>query len=237
MDFVYQLATAEAKAKSSDSIPLWKIELSKLPALTTRHAAYALADVDFYKFTFNPEPSEEEVEASTAEEQNITRWLRVIENAAGSHELPAENIRNGDHGECDIWMFSHANFASWCQSKGILCPIPINASVATSTIELHAANERILELEKLLSVAKNSTQFEKITLGGWPWGSHETDLLRKLAGAANKWWIRYDPADATTAPTNDQVTNWLKNEGVSNRVAEVMASILRIDGLPSGPRK
>jgi hypothetical protein len=71
----------------------------------------------------------------------------------------------------------------------------------------------------------------------WPWGSHETELLRKLAEAAEKFWTLYDPTDNTTAPTNEQVADWLaKQGGVSKRNAEVMASILRADGLPTGPR-
>ena len=71
----------------------------------------------------------------------------------------------------------------------------------------------------------------------WPWGNRETELLRKLASAAEKLWSLYDPIDPTTAPTKKQVIDWLKNEGVSRRVAEVMAQILRDEKLPSGPRK
>jgi hypothetical protein len=72
----------------------------------------------------------------------------------------------------------------------------------------------------------------------WPWGrNHETELLRKLAAAAERFWKRYDPNDPTTAPTNETVTNWLIDQKVSKRNAEVMATILRVDGLPTGPRK
>ncbi len=82
-------------------------------------------------------------------------------------------------------------------------------------------------------------QAEPVTLSNldWPWGRHETHLLRKLAGAAQRFWSNYDPADASTAPTNQQVIDWLKGEGVSERTAEIMATILRADGLPTGPRK
>jgi hypothetical protein len=82
-------------------------------------------------------------------------------------------------------------------------------------------------------------QPESFTLSNldWPWGRHETHLLRKLAGAAQRFWSNYDPADPTTAPTNQQVIDWLKGEGVSERTAEIMATILRADGLPTGPRK
>ena len=71
----------------------------------------------------------------------------------------------------------------------------------------------------------------------WPWGDYETELLRKLATAADRFWKLYDPADNTTAPTNQQVIDWLKQQGVADRTAEVMATILRADGLPTGPRK
>jgi len=82
-------------------------------------------------------------------------------------------------------------------------------------------------------------QPEPITLRNldWPWGRHETELLRKLAAAAQRFWSNYDPADPTTAPTNQQVIDWLKGEGVSERTAEIIATILRADGLPTGPRK
>lgn len=71
----------------------------------------------------------------------------------------------------------------------------------------------------------------------WPWGRHETHLLRKLAAAADKFWTQYLPDDPSTAPTNQQVIDWLKEQGVTVRTAEIMATILRADGLPSGPRK
>lgn len=72
---------------------------------------------------------------------------------------------------------------------------------------------------------------------GWPWGDYETDLLRKLAAAANRFWKNYDPSDNTTAHTNEEVADWLKEQGVSVRTAESIATILRADGLPTGPRK
>lgn len=77
----------------------------------------------------------------------------------------------------------------------------------------------------------------------WPWGDHETELLTHLAAAAREWWSTYDPAQPKTAPTNNEVTAWLKarqlSDGspISDRVAQVMAQMLRADGLPTGPRK
>jgi hypothetical protein len=71
----------------------------------------------------------------------------------------------------------------------------------------------------------------------WPWGRHSTGALRKLAEVANKLWKDYDPDDPSSAPTNRQVIEWLTGQGVAKRTAEVMATILRPEDLPMGPRK
>lgn len=85
--------------------------------------------------------------------------------------------------------------------------------------------------------AQDGNEVVKISPCRWPWGNYETDLLRNLAAAAERFWRLYDPTDNTTAPTNQQVTDWLKQQGVAVRTAEIMATILRADGLPTGPRK
>lgn len=77
----------------------------------------------------------------------------------------------------------------------------------------------------------------QLDISGWPWGSHSTKLLEKLAEAANLFWKNYDPNDPSTAPTNMRVQTWLAEQGVAVRTAEIMASILRADGLSTGPRK
>jgi len=74
--------------------------------------------------------------------------------------------------------------------------------------------------------------------GRWPWGSHHTELLGHLEAAALKWWILYEPSDPTTAPTNETVIAWLKTERkVSGQMAKAIATMLRPNGLRSGPRK
>ena len=72
--------------------------------------------------------------------------------------------------------------------------------------------------------------------GPWPWGKHETKLLRELEAAARRFWLNYDPSDQTTAPKSEQVVSWLECRGVSKRSAEAIATLLRADGLPLGPR-
>ena len=72
----------------------------------------------------------------------------------------------------------------------------------------------------------------------WPWGSHHTELLGHLDAAARRFWTLYDPDDPSTAPTNDMVSEWLQQERrVSKEKAKAIASILRPDGLATGPRR
>lgn len=75
--------------------------------------------------------------------------------------------------------------------------------------------------------------------GYWPWGNHHTELLGHLEAAARRYWgANYDPSDASTAPINVTVSEWLQTERkVSRTMADSIASILRADGLPTGPRK
>jgi hypothetical protein len=73
--------------------------------------------------------------------------------------------------------------------------------------------------------------------GKWPWGDHETELLRHLKAAAVRYWENYDPDEPDTAPTNKTVVDWLLSRGLSENMAKAIASILRADDLPTGPRK
>jgi hypothetical protein len=70
----------------------------------------------------------------------------------------------------------------------------------------------------------------------WPWGSYQTKELDMLARAADRFWKNYDPSDSSTAPKSAAVIAWLVENGVSKRKAEAIASLLRADDLPTGPR-
>jgi hypothetical protein len=102
-----------------------------------------------------------------------------------------------------------SNFGAWARS--ISYPLPV---------EFPWQDEAVLPLSR-----------------EWPWGTYETELLRHLAAAADRFWRKYDRTDATTAPTNKDVIEWLEKRGVTNRTAQVMATILRTEGLSPGPRK
>lgn len=85
---------------------------------------------------------------------------------------------------------------------------------------------------------ENSISQSPILTTRWPWGDHHTESLGHLEAAAKRFWTLHDPDDASTAPTNDEVADWLVNERkVSKEKARAIASILRADGLPTGPRK
>lgn len=92
---------------------------------------------------------------------------------------------------------------------------------------------RLSVMEGLQPNAKASDNADR-----WPWGSHHTDALGHLEAAASRFWKLYDPTDQSTAPTNEMVAEWLRGErSVSKEKAYAIASILRADGLKTGPRR
>lgn len=133
--------------------------------------------------------------------------LNMAKASIGASGVLRQVQMNG--ADLDECEISLANFATWLNS--ISYPVPEG-----------------------FPWAQEATDFVNLN---WPWGRHSTKLLRLLAEAADRFWKHYDPNDATTAPTNEEVANWLQERNVSKRTAEVMASLLRADGLPVGPRK
>ena len=114
---------------------------------------------------------------------------------------------------------------------------PAVGEIVLTKQELDRFEAQFLAVPDDLSAAYGS-QNDMRDRGMWPWGSHETKLLRALAEAGEQWWSTYDQDDKTTAPTNEDVSEWLRHKhGVAARVAEVMAQILRADDIPQGPRK
>lgn len=112
--------------------------------------------------------------------------------------------------------------------------IEINRREQQKTIErLNWSMERIAAIESERTTAPRNQDTK------WPWGPHHTDALGHLEAAANRFWgSLYDPSDPTTAPTNEMVAEWLRNErNVSKEKAYAIASILRADGLKTGPRR
>lgn len=138
-------------------------------------------------------------------------------------------------------------FIAWAKRTGLPFPAELEAKVAERgpVMDWHAvyekeraahalavqqANARIALLDQEIAATKSAAGHR------WPWGDYETEALRKLADAVARYWVAYDPADPSTANTNETVKGWLKQHGVADRVAEVMAQIIRADGLRPGPR-
>jgi len=127
--------------------------------------------------------------------------------AAERLKVKSYNAESPENSEADL-----AYFAKWAGSKGWVLPLSFPQ----------------LDIET------------PIHISGWPWGRYDTYLLRLLAQAAEKFWKNYDPNDPTTAPTNDEVSRWIAKQlppRLGEKTASVMATILRADELPSGPRK
>jgi hypothetical protein len=148
---------------------------------------------------------------------SCSRWACV--QAEGSLDtfsdqtLTQKSLRGIGGGFSETWV-RPADFAAFCALQGWEMPA---------------------HLEALAS--RNSEQPSRELNGSWPWGQYETNLLRELAAAANKFWVNFDSADPTTAPTNAEVEKFLIDRGVSGRMAEYMAQMLRADGLRPGPRR
>jgi hypothetical protein len=97
---------------------------------------------------------------------------------------------------------------------------------------------RVLQTRGLVGVGDQAQASNHSVSQSWPWGKHHTEMLGHLEAAARKWWANYDPTEPDTAPTNEMVADWLIEErGVSKDKARSIASILRADGLRTGPRR
>ena len=140
--------------------------------------------------------------------------LVYAHNAKGWLEL--SEVCSGPDGTETSSEVSLPEFGRWAQSLGWEIPSDFPCKESGSTVQERGSNA---------------------VSDGWPWGSHETELLRHLSAAAKRWWVNYDPADRTTAPKNEEVSKWLQQQGVGTAMADKMATILRVDGLPKGPRK
>ena len=133
----------------------------------------------------------------------------------------------------------------------ILCGM---LSLAIFTIQLRFQNVRRTQSwlinvvrvqgERINALCPNEKQSLTANVGvsgqaaTWPWGNHHTEYLGHLEAAARRYWVLYEPSDPTTAPTNDTVSEWLQTEhGISKEKARAIASMLRPDGLPTGPRR
>lgn len=144
--------------------------------------------------------------------------------------------KSGNHAET---RYSPKYFIEWAMSKGF-SPDWLDVAKERNMINIPETQSEVCE--------QSATRFEQTQINNgkpvpetsltrkWPWGTYETKRLRTLAEAVERFWVRYDPEDKTTAPTNKQVEEWLIERGESKRAAEIMASIIRPEDIPPGPR-
>lgn len=117
-------------------------------------------------------------------------------------------------------------------------PFPVDAYKTWKGFAVEVDETRKLDGE--VTANRQATNLDPKPSDGsrWPWGNHHTELLGHLEAAATRFWVNHDPTDNTTAPTNQIVSDWLQSERkLSRMMADAIASMLRADGLPTGPRK
>jgi hypothetical protein len=62
----------------------------------------------------------------------------------------------------------------------------------------------------------------------------ESDKLRRLRQASQKFWANASPEDHDTHPSTSKVEEWLVSKGFSKSLASKGASIIRPEWAPSG---
>lgn len=65
----------------------------------------------------------------------------------------------------------------------------------------------------------------------------ETESMRLLLQASREFWSTSDPEEPTTHSSNEDVVKWLKEQGMSERLAGAVATIIRPGWAHAGRRK
>lgn len=120
-------------------------------------------------------------------------------------------------------------FIAWAKKTGLDIPPQLIKEVNKSDFviaDLKKTHQELNEEDEQVSSSGTKT----------PWGNHTTKKLHLMYLAYERFWTNYDPDDPSTASTNEQVADWLVQQGMSKRASEIIATILRADGLRTGPR-
>lgn len=158
-----------------------------------------------------------------------------------AYELP---ILTPDTDPSTVTIKSDEVLRRWCLELETLLYSVVNGDLAPRhkvEARFAALNSRAYELKtgSKPTPVDSADSGTTAPVSRWPWGNHHTEALGHLEAAALRFWgSNYDPNDPATAPTNEQVSEWLhKQRKVSKTLSNAMASILRLDGLKTGPRK
>ena len=143
---------------------------------------------------------------------DFQRYEDMLHRAISRKEVQATESTTARNEK--TWTITAESLVAWCQAKGISYPLPLHVSA------------KPYATTPLPSIA-----------GRWPWGDHSTKALELLADAAKQWWSSYDSDEPSTAPTNNEVIEYLTSKSASTKLADSIASILRADDLRTGRRK
>lgn len=146
-----------------------------------------------------------------------SRSLEALSAGKTTHSKETKEWLAGPKGEIERQVFDRTEVARWLGANQLTSVYAFDNSTKTAS-----------------EAAPDASRPE---VGHWPWGKHHTELLGHLEAAARRFWTGYDPTDPTTANTNATVIEWLEfDRKVSRKMAQAIATMLRPDGLRTGPR-
>lgn len=237
----------EAASMAAQTYPAWGKDLTGIDEFTIRQCAWLLCGV--HPMADGYPSNDDWTDHAVA--------VLILETAMKRGEL--NSIGADPNG---VPLLNGEDVRLWCPTVRRTWPIPprpettapsVTAEVdADLTSRLQQAAQQNATLQKSIqaleadktaltkSVADLRSKlqaFEVRQTTRWPWGAHETKDLKALEAAAIKWWVNFDPSDHETAPRNEDVSGWLQStHKISKTKANGIASMLRADGLPTGPR-
>ena len=231
-------------SEKSDVAPEWAKLLKAVQRFTLDQAASVLVGLD---------PMDQQWPGHDGQRELEKAFTALAQAAEDGYLLPTSNDKY------DRPLFRAQDLRAWAASAGLEWCIPplykpaadsrtaTNPEAAERLRQLEADNARLVEqvaelqrqLQEATAAPQQAPQPEASAPGKrWPWGDHHTDALGHLEAAGLRHWQWFDPSDHSTAPTNETVIGWLKSERkVSDNLARAMATILRADKLPHGPRR
>lgn len=240
-------AIGKSDSIAEKSIPEWAKSLKANKRFSLYEAADILIGIDPWHEGWRGDDGERE----------FNRTCTTLKQAVEDGDLLPVSADNRDS-----QMFHAQDLRAWAASVGFDWCIPFDApapaisnttaavsddAVMTRLRQIEAENarlvEQVAELERRLAEATASVQQapqpEANAPGQrWPWGDHHTEALGHLEAAGLRFWQWFDPTEPATAETNENVVDWLITERKASKDrARAIASLLRADGLPHGPRR
>ncbi len=231
---LYERLQKEIHGETPSDIPpitKWVKEVEK----TGRIAGWQIIALLLYDREIDEDHSDEENKHFVSEwEKQMLHWGSVRYERTGRPITPIDPVSLlpvpcGKAGKNIEWLISLG------EADDVLATVGIGS--ASEMVKRWCDWMRDGDAQTLAS-ATQETPPTPAPVSRWPWGNHHTEALGHLEAAAKRFWVNHDPTDNTTAPTNKEVAASLQAERkLSKTLAEAIASILRLDGLPTGPRK